>query len=281
MIVRSALANQLGRFVQLEPCERAFLQSFSRSTVERRKGTRLVNIGDTTDRVWVLQSGWAALKSHSKQHGGQILRVYLPGEFLGFAEFGTRRASHQLVMLTDGVVTELQRTVLHSEIAQYPRLSSLLFSLCNLNLAAFHYQVSSLKAMAAADALKLFLLQICSRSHAGQHALGNRFEVPMTQVEIGQVLGLTSIYVNKLLRRFKDNGELDIECPYFRLLKREVWEAETSFVDAFTDMDTSWFSREIHRPRDAKPADLALEFTSSLSQRPNHARTTTTKAVLV
>lgn len=255
MILQSALADRLGRFVQLQPCERIFLQSMTRSNVERRKGARLVDIGDEADKIWALQSGWAVLKSHSKQHGSQILRIYLPGDLIGHAEFGARRASHQIVMLTDGVVTELSRKQFHSDLVEYPRLASLLFSLGSLSLTAFHYQVSCLNTMNAADTLKFFLLQICSRSHAGQIGLGDRFEVPMTQVEIGQVLGLTSIYVNKLLRRFKDDGHLKIERPYFKLMEREAWKLETSFVDAYADIDRSWFSPEIFRPRHQQPSE--------------------------
>ena len=262
MTVQSALEDRLGRFVRLEPCERTLLHSLKRSNVERRKGARLVNIGDATDKVWVLQSGWAVLKSHSKQHGSQILRTYLPGDFIGLAEFGTKRASHQIVMLTDGIVSEISRKRFHLKIAEYPRLASLLSALGSLNLTAFHYQVACLNTMSAEDTLKFLLLQVCSRSRAGQFGLGDRFELPMTQVEIGQVLGLTSIYVNKLLRRFKDEGQLEIERPYYRLLKRQAWEVETSFVDAYADIDTSWFPSEIYRPRDEKTQELPRQMAS-------------------
>ncbi len=221
------------------------LDSYDRSSVKRSKGCQLVRVGELADKIWVLQSGWAALRSNFKQHGNQILRLFLPGDFIGLAEFGTVHAPHQVVMLTDGAVTEILRRDFHRELVKLPRLSSLLIALSSLSLTAFHYQVTRLNTMNAQNNLKFFLLQLRSRLHFGQTDLGNRFEVPMTQVEIGQVLGLTSIYVNKILRKFKDEGQLDIDRPYFRLKAKEAWELETNFVDAFANIDTSWFIDDV------------------------------------
>ncbi|WP_159441683.1 cyclic nucleotide-binding domain-containing protein [Roseivivax lentus] len=71
-----------------------------------------------------------------------------------------------------------------------------------------------------------------------QIGLGNRFEILMSHVEIEKVVGLTSIYVNKLLRRFRDDGALKNERPYFTLMQRDVWMAETFLVDTCADIDT-------------------------------------------
>ena len=88
--------------------------------------------------------------------------------------------------------------------------------------------------------------------------MGNRLQVPLSQAEIGQAVGLTSIYVNKLLRRFVENGEIEIERPYLRLLDRERWEKDCEYVNPFVDMDTSWFPQPDPVGRDATaPAKLA------------------------
>lgn len=243
----NALELRLARFVDLDACEKMFVASIQRSELRCRKGHRLLNIGDLPDKVWIIKSGWAVLKSHTKQHGNQILRIYLPGEIIGLSEFGAKQAAHHIVMQTDGVVSPLCRKTFHQRLSDFPRLGSLLLAVCSLNLTAFHEQVSRLNTMCAQSNLKFFLLQLQSRLHAGQGGLGCRFELPMSQVEIGQVLGMTSIYVNKLLRRFVADGQLEIERPYFRMTAREAWETETAFTDAFADMDTSWFATDVTR----------------------------------
>ncbi len=144
-------------------------------------------------------------------------------------------------MQTDGVICPFPRKGLGPLYADHPRLGALLTAVGSLDQIALRHHAASLGAMDATGKLKFWLLQLRSRLEVANVGLGNRFRVPFSQVEIGQAVGLTSIYVNKLLRRFVENGEIEIERPYIRLLAREQWEKDCEFVDAFVDMDTSWF----------------------------------------
>lgn len=241
VVSRSAHANRLNQFMRLTDCEIDFLALLERSDRQVTKGTHLVNIGGNADKIFIVKSGWAVLKSYTKQRGNQILRIYLPGEIIGFAEFGSARATHQITMQTDGVISEHNRKDFHQRMSDHPRLAALLLAVSSLDLNALRNHVTHLSAMDAKSNLKLFLLQLRSRLHGKKIGEGDRFEVPFSQVEIGQCVGLTSIYVNKLLRQFVAQGELEIERPYFKLHSRQEWESDTDFVDAFADLDTSWF----------------------------------------
>jgi len=205
------------------------------------KGRHVVRVGDLTEGVMVLKAGWAVVKADSSDGSSQILRVYLPGEVMGLAEIGTTHASHRVVMQTDGIICPFPRQGLSPLFSDYPRLSALLAALSSLDQTALRHHAGSLGSMDATNRLKFWLLQLRSRLEVANVGLGNRFRVPFSQVEIGQAVGLTSIYVNKLLRGFVADGEIEIDRPYVRLLKRDQWEKHCEFVNAFTDMDTSWF----------------------------------------
>ena len=237
----SCLVSRLSRFVELTDGECEFIAEMERDEHPHRKGRAVVSVGDRTEGIMVLKSGWAAVKGDSSDGRSQILRVYLPGEVMGLAEIGSSRANHRIVMQTDGIICPFPRSGLSPLFADYPRLGALLTAIGSLDQIALRHHASSLGAMDAKGKLKFWLLQLRSRLEVANVGLGNRFQVPFSQVEIGQAVGLTSIYINKLLRGFVDNGEIEIERPYIRLLKRGEWEADCEFVDAFVDMDTSWF----------------------------------------
>lgn len=241
----SCLVSRLSRFVTLTERECGFIADMERDEQPRPKGGPVVGLGDATEGIVVLKSGWAVVKAENADGRNQILRVYLPGEVIGLAEIGATHAHHSIVMQTDGTVCPFPRRGLAPLITDYPRLAALLIALGSLDQIALRHHASCLGSMDATRKLKFFLLQLRSRLAVANVGLGNRFQVPFSQVEIGQAVGLTSIYVNKVLRSFVTARELEIERPYFRLLAREKWEAETDFVDAFVDMDTSWFPRVI------------------------------------
>lgn len=238
---QSCLVSRLSRFVSLTDHESRFIADIEKEELTQLKGRPVVNVGDPTDRIMVLKSGWAVVKADSSDGRSQILRIYLPGEVMGLAEIGSSHANHRIVMQTDGVICPFPRRGVTALLTDYPRLAALLISLGSLDQIALRHHASCLGSMDATGKLKFFLLQLRSRLEVANVGLGNRFQVPFSQVEIGQAVGLTSIYVNKLLRSFIAKGEIEVERPYVRLLAREKWEKEIKFVDAFVEMDTSWF----------------------------------------
>ncbi|WP_319799734.1 Crp/Fnr family transcriptional regulator [Roseobacter weihaiensis] len=253
---QSCLVSRLSRFVSLTDHECAFIAVMERDEHPRKKGRPVVSVGDRTEGIMVLKSGWAVVKSDSSDGRSQILRVYLPGEVMGLAEIGSSHASHRVMMQTDGVICPFPRSGLAPLYIDYPRLGALLTAVGSLDQIALRHHASSLGSMDAAGKLKFWLLQLRSRLAVANIGLGNRFQVPFSQVEIGQAVGLTSIYVNKLLRRFVENDEIEIERPYVRLLKRDEWEKDCEFVNAFLDMDTSWFPPAVGTETTGSP-DLA------------------------
>lgn len=238
---QSCLVSRLSRFVSLTDHECAFIAQMEKDERPRKKNRPVVSVGDPVDGVMVLKSGWAVVKADSSDGRSQILRVYLPGEVMGLAEIGSSHASHRIVMQTDGMICPFPRKGLSPLFSDYPRLAALLISVSSLDQIALRHHASCLGSMDATGKLKFWLLQLRSRLEVANVGLGNRFQVPFSQVEIGQAVGLTSIYVNKLLRGFVANGEIEIDRPYIRILAREQWEKDCEFVDAFVDMDTSWF----------------------------------------
>ena len=237
----SCLVSRLSRYVELTDDECAFIAEMEKDEQPRSKGRPIIGLGDRTDGIMVLKSGWAVVKAESSDGRSQILRIYLPGEVIGMAELGTIYSNHRVVMQTDGAICPFPRKGLARLLIEYPRLAALLIAIGSLDQVALRHHASCLGSMDARNKLKFFLLQLRSRLQVANIGLGNRFQVPFSQVEIGQAVGLTSIYVNKLLRSFISSGEIEFERPYMRLMARETWEEETEFVDAFTEMDTSWF----------------------------------------
>lgn len=253
---QSCLVSRLSQFVSLTEDERNFLAEMEKNEIACRKGRPIVGLGDVTEGIMVLKSGWAVVKADNPDGRSQILRIYLPGEIIGLAELGSSHASHRIVMQTDGAICPFPRKGLAPLLNDHPRLAALLIAVGSLDQIALRYQASCLGSMDATQRLKFFLLQLRARLEVANVGLGNRFRVPLSQAEIGQAIGLTSIYVNKLLRSFMTSGEIEIERPYFRLLARKSWEAEVRFVNAFVDMDTSWFPAAV-APDQASPASSA------------------------
>ncbi|MGR3541530.1 MAG: Crp/Fnr family transcriptional regulator [Hasllibacter sp.] len=237
----SCLVSRLERYIDLTEAERDFLSVMEEDEKPLKAGQTVLNAGSNTNGVFVLKFGWAIVRSQSVRGRSAILRIYLPGEVIGLGELGPPHAPHSILMQTDGTVCPFPRSGIARLMKEEPRLAALLTGLSSLDQIALRDQCAALGLMTAEDRLIQFLLQLRARLAVADVGLGNRFHLPFSQAEIGQAVGMTSVYVNKLIRKLSDEGRLKVERPYIRLMDREGMETQVGFVDRFTGVDKSWF----------------------------------------
>ncbi|MFQ6549815.1 Crp/Fnr family transcriptional regulator [Aestuariibius sp. 2305UL40-4] len=239
----SSLLIRLERYLSLLEDERTAVARLEKAELRLDRGTVLLERGEASEKFYVLKSGWAVVRTQPRRGHSSIARIYLPGEVIGFAEIGLSVTPHTVVMQTDGTVGAFGKDHLPELWVHHPRLMSLLTALSSLDQIALRDQIFTLTRLDARDRLIYFLLSLRSRLAVSIRGMGDRFQLPFNQQELGDVLGITSVYVNKILRQLSDAGEIEIDRPYIRLLEREKWIAHVDFIDRFAEVDTSWFPR--------------------------------------
>lgn len=152
----SCLVSRLSRFVTLTERECDFIAEMEKDEQERSKGHDIINVGDLTDGIMILKSGWAVVKADGTDGRSQILRNYLPGEVIGMAEIGTKHATHRIVMQTDGAICPFPRKGLAPLITDYLRLAALLIAIGSLDQVALRHQSACLGTKDATRNLKFF-----------------------------------------------------------------------------------------------------------------------------
>lgn len=237
----SCLVSRLERFIKLTDTEKSFVAYMEKDERHLDAGASLVKIGDPVDELLVLKFGWAVVRSPKVRGRSQILRIYLPGEVVGLAEVGRTHAIHELQLHTDGAVCPFPRSAMARMFAEAPRLAALLTSISSMDQLTLRERVVSLSRRTAEDQLIEFLVTLRDRLSVANVGVGNRFNLPFTQAEIGDILGLTSVYVNKLFKKLREEGRIEIERRTIRLLDREGMEKQVGYVSIYDDIDTSWY----------------------------------------
>jgi hypothetical protein len=76
---------------------------------------------------------------------------------------------------------------------------------------------------------------------------GSGFRLPLTQTIIGDTLGLTAIHVNRILKRFKEQGMVARDGQWIELLDRERLIELCDFDPAYLRLDG--FPRRMAAPQ--------------------------------
>lgn len=203
----------------------------------------IVRRGPAAEMVWIVAHGWALARGDRTAGRSPILRLYLPGDIIGFTELGLAQQPHDVEMLTEGVLHAVPRSAIINLLRQNPRFWPLLVMMCNAALVVAQNHLLLLDRATAEERLLHLLLDLRGRLAVDGVGDGNRFPLPLNQQEIGEMTGMTGIYVNRLLGRLVRDGRLEMQRPYIRLLDRAWMESRVSFLDLDPTLDPTWSGR--------------------------------------
>ncbi|MFZ3582930.1 Crp/Fnr family transcriptional regulator [Loktanella sp. DJP18] len=194
------------------------------------------------DRIAIVRSGWVVSRVHSKNNQTTITQIYMAGDLIGLSDIGFGEPPHDTTMQTDGTINLVSRRALCDLATEHPRLFALLLSLASLDATALNDRIHAITRYPAEDRLMHFLLTIKGKSEQISDHVSDRFPLPLSQKEIGDALGLTDIYVNRLLRGLQKSGQLSLSRPNVRITDRAGWEERLNFRDRYAHVDLSWAS---------------------------------------
>lgn len=183
------------------------------STLQRlRAGQRLWR-GSRGACLYRLVDGWAArvrLLSHERR--APILSFYLPGEVIGVAA----NVPEEVRMLTAGA-TEWLCDDPQTEGAHRQPLLWLDYLSAEQRLLSI--RVASLSEGTAEERVALLLADFHDRSRTSAQAEELiEFALPITQMQIAAHVGVTSVHVNRVLRRFREQGIAHVSNGRARLI---------------------------------------------------------------
>lgn len=237
----SCFASRLTRYAELDDSELEFIARMEESERRVTRGTPVVRQDALVQDLFVLKEGWAVASSTPGAERSQTVRIYLPGEIIGLPGLGVRKASYDVRMMTDGVICPFPKDHMTAVFSRAPRLAALFMAIVGLDQITLKDRLAMMGAGDARQRMAHFLLDTHERLLVTNPSLGRRFRLPLRQVDIAEVLGLTKVYVNRLLRAFTEDGLIQIERPYVRILNHEALSDLAQYRNRYEELDHSWF----------------------------------------
>lgn len=206
----SALTRRLGHSVEMTREERAFLEEMQGAPFAVEAGRDFVTEGDPVSASLVMREGWAfryRIVPSGKRH---IVSYVLPGDVIALHASYERHAAHSVAALTDVELSIVEPIRVMNLSRNHPLLASGLdwMTVATFNIVAEH--TVSLGVRPAKQRILHLMLELYCRLMVVGLADGDGFACPLTQTQIGDTLGLTSVYVSKCLSRLRADGLLRI-----------------------------------------------------------------------
>lgn len=136
----------------------------------------------------------------------QLLSYHIPGDFVDLHGFPTRFIDHDIGSITEATVAIVPHERLETIMAEEPHLSRLLWFSTMFDAAMHREWVFRVGRLDAMGRLAHFLCETYCRMAAIERAADGTYELPFTQQDLGEACGLTSVHVNRVVRRLREDG---------------------------------------------------------------------------
>jgi CRP-like cAMP-binding protein len=151
-------------------------------------------------------SGLALRHKLTVAGGRQIVSLHVPGDFLDFQQLFLAAADCNIQALTPMSTVDIDCAALRELVLQHPNIGSALWIDALIEAAISREWTVNIGRRDARARIVHLLCEFVVRMRAAGIPENNGYELPMTQEQIGDAIGITSVHVNRVLRMLAAEG---------------------------------------------------------------------------
>jgi CRP-like cAMP-binding protein len=204
----------------------------------------LVRQGDMPECAHFLLDG--ILARYKLLPGGRraVVAYLLPGDFCGPHPDFHQRMDHGISALTPATVAEVSHHLLQEQLRADPALARHFIEIVMTGAAIQRQWLANMACPSDKRAAHL-LCELRHRLARVGQADERSFLLPLTQHELSEALGISTVHVNRVLQHLKDLG-------LARIMDRRVMIGDLTALERFAEFDPAYLGGERRLPEEQR-----------------------------
>ncbi|MET0239085.1 MAG: Crp/Fnr family transcriptional regulator [Sphingobium sp.] len=190
--------------VVLLPQERERLESAISEVRTLAPRTTLVTAGEPLDHSTLLIEGIMSRYIDDRNGLRQLVAIHVPGDFVDLHAFPLKVLDHDVATMTAATVAIVPHRKLDQIMHDMPELIRKLWYSTLIDAAIHRAWLFRLGRLDALGRVAHFLCETNARLVSAGLSDGHRFALGLTQADISEICGLTSVHVNRVLRQLRE-----------------------------------------------------------------------------
>lgn len=195
-----AVLRRLGRGAPLSEAERRAVEGLPLRIRTLAPRSMIVHQGDPSDTCCAVLSGWVGCFKILAEGRRQILAFHIAGDLPGLQSLHLGTVDHGIAALTGATVALIPHAALHDLVERHPGVAARLWRETLVNVSILREWLTGLGRRSAYERIAHFLCETYLRQRAAGLAEDGRCPLPLTQTELADALGMTSVHVNRTLK---------------------------------------------------------------------------------
>lgn len=166
----------------------------------------LVREGEPPTMCAVIISGFAYRQKLTGDGNRQIVALHMPGDAVDFQNLYHEISDHSVQMLSAGEVAFVPRSALQALARSHLEVAQAIFRSVLVEASIFREWIVNVGSRQARERIAHILCEIATRLDSLGLAEEYGYELPMTQEQFADAVGLTTVHVNRTLRALETEG---------------------------------------------------------------------------
>ena len=233
----SVLVRKLSTLGPLTDAERTLLDGFTVHVREIGRDRDLVREGDRPTHCILLLAGFACRYRTLADGRRQIVSFHIPGDFLDLQGFLLARLDHSIAALTPSKIAVIPHTVI-TEMIEHPNLTRLLWRDTVIDGAIHREWVVNLGRRTAYQRIAHVLCELVTRLQAIGLATKGACDLPLTQGELADATGLSTVHVNRVIQELRRDGLIELRGRTFTALNWDGLKNAAEFDPSYLQINS-------------------------------------------
>jgi CRP-like cAMP-binding protein len=212
------LANKLSSFTDLSADDHAALNDMVMSRVRHRANTDIISEGDRPTDVIVMLEGWACRYKMLPNGNRQIMAFLLPGDLCDPHIFILDRMDHSIGLLTEAKLAFIPKDTVIGLTNRFPAVARGFWWSTLVDEAILRHWLLNMGQREAYERIAHLFCELWDRLAQVGLRSGNQIEVPLTQEQLADTMGLTPIHINRMIKRMREEGLIEMKSKCLRIL---------------------------------------------------------------
>lgn len=153
-----------------------------------------------------LQRGFAARYRLDRSGRRQFIGILIPGDFTGLSSFALGRLDHDIDSINSVRLQPIGHDQLDALKITSPELLCRLWQVSLLDSAISRYWIFRIGRLPGLARIANFFCEMLVRQYVRGLCGTDRFELPLTQSDLGEACGMTPVHANRMIGELRAEG---------------------------------------------------------------------------
>lgn len=220
---------RLSHFAELSPDDKAYVEYMTRNSMSLPADRQLKADGETPLHVHIVLEGLACRYKVLADGRRQIMAFMVPGDPCDFQVFLLEHMDHSMGTLTPSTIATVSRQDIEAALDERPALARAFWFSTMLDEAILREWLVNVGRRNAYERMAHLLWELYLRHAVVEKIAEDSFFLPLTQADLADALGLSTVYVNKTITRLRASGIIETDRRQIRIIE----PAELSAIAGF------------------------------------------------